>query len=450
MTESEQRNRYIENKKIALLVTNLSSNMPGTVINCLIISMLLWKVIPTARIVVWAAVNIIFVLIRYLGFWIYRKGFKADDLKFWKHMLFLSFIIAGLLFGSSAIFLVDPARTEYIIFLYFVAGGMVAGSLGSYHNHLPVFFAYSSTVFLMPTIVIYNLNTTVTTTMSLLGLIFYLLAAINARKMNTDLSEALALRYDNYLLIVNLNLEKKNTEILNGQLMEKNNELKSLTRIDPLTGLKNRRYLFEEFIPDNTKMMERRWLELQGKNKRSSPYHYGCGIFMMDIDKFKLVNDNFGHDSGDMVLRQFSSRLLENVRSDDVVARVGGEEFILVLKNSDERYLDQFAEVIRRDIESTLFNITDGRTIHVTTSIGFIFSPFFDNFPVSMTFEQMVSLSDKGLYHAKQNGRNIGVKVRCVERNTKDAATVDAIVSDLTAAIEKGEIYFEISSAQVS
>jgi len=447
MTESEQRNTYIENKKISLLVANLSSNMPGTVINSLIISVLLWNVIPTRKILVWASVNILFVLIRYVGFWVYRKGFKVNDIKFWKRMLFFSFIIAGLLFGSSAIFLVDPARTEYIIFLYFVAGGMVAGSLGSYHNHLPVFFAYSSAVFLIPTFTIYNLNTSVTTTMSLLGLIFYLLAAINARKMNTDLSEALALRYDNYQLIKNLNSEKKNREILNAQLMEKNSELKSLTRIDPLTGLKNRRYLFEEFTPHNTRIMRKRWFEIQGKNKRSPSDHYGYGIFMLDIDKFKLVNDNYGHDSGDMVLKQFSARLIEKVRDDDVVARLGGEEFTLVLNNTDEEYLDQFAEIIRSSIESIPFNITQGRTIHVTTSIGFVFYPFFRNFPVYMTFEQMISLADKALYHAKKSGRNLSVRVDCSEKNTKDPGVVDSIVSDPTDAVEKGQISFQVCTA---
>lgn len=447
MTESEERNAYIENKKISLLVANLSFNMPGTVINSLIISLLLWNVIPTRKILVWASVNILFVIIRYLGFWVYRKGFKVNDIKFWKRMLFFSFIIAGLLFGSSAIFLVDPARIEYIIFLYFVAGGMVAGSLGSYHNHLPVFFAYSSSVFLIPTVAIYNLNTSVTTTMSLLGLIFYLLAAINARKMNTDLSEALALRYDNYQLIRNLNSEKKSRESLNEQLMEKNSELKSLTRIDPLTGLKNRRYLFEEFTPHHTRIMRKRWLELQGKNKRSPSDHYGYGIFMLDIDKFKLVNDNYGHDSGDMVLKQFSARLIEKVRDDDVVARLGGEEFTLVLNNTDEEYLDQFAEIIRSSIESIPFNITQGRTIHVTTSIGFVFYPFFRNFPVHMTFEQMISLADKALYHAKKSGRNLSVRVDCSEKNTKDPGVVDMIVSDPTDAVERGQISFQVCTA---
>ncbi|MBF0467338.1 MAG: GGDEF domain-containing protein [Desulfamplus sp.] len=450
MTESEQRKYYIENKKLTLLVNNLASNMPGTVINSLIISAVLWKIIPSSKVFVWACANIVFVIIRYTGLVLYRRGVRSEDITFWKRLLFFSFLVSGLLFGSCAIFLVDPARPEYTVFLYFVLGGMVAGSLGSYHNHLPVFFVYSSTVFLVPTIAIYSLNTTITTNISILGIVFYLLSSVNARKMNTDLSESLALRYDNNLLIKNLHLEKKNTELLNAQLMEKNHELKSLTRIDPLTGLKNRRYLFEEFTPQNTRIMEKKWLEIQGKNKRSPSDQYGYGIFMLDIDKFKLVNDNFGHDSGDMVLKQFSSRLTEKVRNDDVVARVGGEEFIIVLTDTDEMYLAQFAEIVRSHIESSTFNITQGRSINIATSIGFVFYPFFHHFPMRMSFEQMISLADKGLYHAKQNGRNISVRVRCTEHESNDAGIVDKIASNTANAIENGLIYFEMCSARPS
>ena len=68
---------------------------------------------------------------------------------------FVSFAIAGILFGSSGIFLMDPSHFEYVIFLYFIAGGMVVGSAGSYHNDLPIFFVYSSMVFLIPTAGIY-------------------------------------------------------------------------------------------------------------------------------------------------------------------------------------------------------------------------------------------------------------------------------------------------------
>ncbi len=446
---TEERKKYIENKKLTLLVTSLASNMPGTIINCIAISAVLWKVVSIDIILKWASINILFVLIRYAGLWMYHKGFRSNNLKFWKSMLLISFVISGLLFGSSAIFLVDPNRPEYIIFLYFIAGGMVSGAVGAYHNHLPVFFAYSATVFIMPTIVIYNLNTTITTTMSYLGILFYTLSSINAKKMNTDLSEALALRYDNYLLVKNLNLEKKNTEMLNAQLMEKNHELKSLTRVDPLTGLKNRRYLFDEFTPYHRRIMEKKWMEIEGKNKRLSSTQYGYGIFMMDIDKFKLVNDNFGHDSGDMVLKQFSTRLLQNVRTDDVVARVGGEEFIIILNYTDEQYLSIFAETVRQNIESTPFSITHGRFTNITTSIGFIFYPPFDNFPVKMNFEQAISLADKALYHAKQNGRNISVRVGCTEQKSNDSKVIDSIISDMVGAIDQGRLFFEISTKKI-
>ncbi|SLM28388.1 putative Diguanylate cyclase [Desulfamplus magnetovallimortis] len=289
--------------------------------------------------------------------------------------------------------------------------------------------------------------------------------------MNRDLSEALALRYDNNQLVKNLHIEKKNTERLNEQLMSKNRELKSLTRIDPLTGLKNRRYLFEVFTPENTRLMKDYLLDEKGTNRRfkqhasqnplepiltnneddmfdfhdkTNSINYGYGIFMMDIDKFKRVNDTYGHDSGDMILRQFSTKLTDQVRSDDAVVRMGGEEFVVILKLAEERYIDRFAEKIRTSIEEYMFSITQGRKINITTSVGYVFYPFFSKFPMSMTFEQMISLSDKALYHAKENGRNMCVRVRCRERDSDNIETVKSVCSNLDRAVEKGNIFFEI------
>ncbi|SLM28389.1 membrane hypothetical protein [Desulfamplus magnetovallimortis] len=173
MNESDKRAAYIEDKKITLLVTNLASSMIGTIINCLIIGAVLWDIIPEKNIIIWVMVNIIFVLIRYTGLWMYKKGFKEHNYKFWKTLLLFSFFISGTLFGSSGFFLISPQYPEHTVFLYFVCGGMMAGALGAYHNHLPVFYVYSITVFLLPTVAIYNIHTSTTSAMSAMGIVFF-------------------------------------------------------------------------------------------------------------------------------------------------------------------------------------------------------------------------------------------------------------------------------------
>ena len=109
-----------------------------------------------------------------------------------------------------------------------------------------------------------------------------------------------------------------------------------LAVIDPLTGIYNRRYASQHM----NRVMERAQ-ETDGV----------FAVMMIDLDKFKSINDRFGHDAGDAVLREFSRRLQENIRGVDLVARFGGEEFFVAMPDVDQRAAAHAAERIRRAIE---------------------------------------------------------------------------------------------------
>ena len=220
---------------------------------------------------------------------------------------------------------------------------MVAGSVGSYHNNLIMYFGYSIAVFLLPTIIIFGFKTPVTTPMAIMGLIFYAISSINAKKLNRDLGGYLALKYENIKLV-------EQTEKLNIELINKNVELIELSLVDPLTKLKNRRYLFENYIHEIESDVKNMVIEKSGINKRLNKNNIGYSILLIDIDYFKNVNDRYGHECGDMVLEQFSSKLTEMVRKDDVVSRIGGEEFVVVLKQTSNEDAYGHAEKIRNAI----------------------------------------------------------------------------------------------------
>ena len=94
-------------------------------------------------------------------------------------------------------------------------------------------------------------------------------------------------------------------------------------------------------------------------------------VMMMDLDKFKSINDRFGHDAGDAVLKEFSRRLQENIRGVDLVARFGGEEFFVAMPDIDHAAAAQAAERIRRAVEGAPFVVPgSAEPIHVTVSIG--------------------------------------------------------------------------------
>lgn len=156
--------------------------------------------------------------------------------------------------------------------------------------------------------------------------------------------------------------------------------------IDPLTGLYNRRYATQHI----NRIVER-------AAETGLPY----AVLMMDLDRFKLVNDIHGHASGDLVLKGFARRLQENLRGIDLVARLGGEEFLVVLPDTQASEAEIAAERLRKAIDETPFEITDGHEIEVTVSIGVAFGSARDIDP-----EAIIANADAALYKAKSTGRN--------------------------------------------
>ncbi len=157
---------------------------------------------------------------------------------------------------------------------------------------------------------------------------------------------------------------------------------------DALTHIFNRR-----FLPTILKR------EIAWNRKKGDPFH----VLMLDIDYFKRVNDEFGHDSGDRVLQAVAGLLMNQVRASDFVFRYGGEEFLIVLAKVDQAQAQEIAEKVRRCVEDTEIPISNNRAVRVTLSIGLAGS---DGHP---DYQRLLDRADRALYAAKHAGRN-----RCV------------------------------------
>ena len=127
-------------------------------------------------------------------------------------------------------------------------------------------------------------------------------------------------------------------------------------------------------------------------------------LAVADIDHFKSINDNYGHLSGDQVLRDIAKLIKDNVRQGDFVARYGGEEFVIVLDNIEEKVALKILNKMRQRIEKYPF-ILKGKEIFITTSIGFTLINSTDS------KESSFSRADDALYKAKLNGRNQVIKL---------------------------------------
>ncbi|MFN4286951.1 MAG: PleD family two-component system response regulator [Brevundimonas sp.] len=156
---------------------------------------------------------------------------------------------------------------------------------------------------------------------------------------------------------------------------------------DPLTGLHNRRYMSGQLL---------------ALMRRAARGGEPVAVLAFDIDHFKAINDTFGHDAGDEVLREFAVRIATNVRAIDLPCRTGGEEFVVVMPATGMEAAQRIAERIRLHASGTPYRVYGGRELlDVTISIGVAVSGDRNDTP-----EALLKRADEGLYEAKQTGRN--------------------------------------------
>ena len=164
-------------------------------------------------------------------------------------------------------------------------------------------------------------------------------------------------------------------------LKQQRDKLKEMATHDQLTGLYNRHYLLESAAK---------------KIAASIRHNVPLSLVLMDIDHFKIVNDQHGHPAGDAVLQAISALMLKECRAEDVVTRFGGEEFVILLDHCDLHFAQAKAEALRRFIE-----LSQPAQISVTSSFG-VAQLLTDGEDI----EGLIKRADQALYQAKESGRN--------------------------------------------
>lgn len=182
-------------------------------------------------------------------------------------------------------------------------------------------------------------------------------------------------KYLGILLVLNDITERKQTE----------EKLRVLATTDPLTGINNRRHFFDL---------------AQKEFQQARRYQRNLSVMVLDIDKFKQVNDSHGHSTGDDVLRAITAACASTLRSCDTLGRIGGEELAVVLPETTGKPAALAAERIRKTLAELLIP-TDTGYLNITTSIGVACLR-----PSDETFDILLNRADKSLYEAKDRGRN--------------------------------------------
>lgn len=195
---------------------------------------------------------------------------------------------------------------------------------------------------------------------------------------------------------------QKELEERERQLSEANDQLLTMSRTDALTGLDNRRHLSER--------LHEMW-------EHSQRLHEPLALVMCDIDHFKHVNDEHGHQAGDAVLQQFAAVLKSEAREIDRVGRYGGEEFVLILLGTVLDAAVTFADRLRAAVEAHVFTFGEGETLNRTMSCGVAAWPH----PRIDDQEALIRAADEALYVAKETGRNRVVRFDSSEFNEHTA-----------------------------
>ena len=174
------------------------------------------------------------------------------------------------------------------------------------------------------------------------------------------------------------------------RIKELKEKVSEVSTTDELTGLHNRKYLYEH---------------LETEISRARRYETKLSCLLLDIDFFKVVNDMYGYDWGDILLKKIAEMLKDFIRKEDIVTRYGDEEFIVILPNTSEENAFLFAERFRREIEKMEFIPANEEERHpITISGGIASYPFLEN--VSEDANTLIRYAEHALYNAKHRGKN--------------------------------------------
>jgi diguanylate cyclase (GGDEF)-like protein len=232
----------------------------------------------------------------------------------------------------------------------------------------------------------------------------------------------------------------------NEQLQGLNKLLKDASVTDTLTGLNNRRYM-DEFIEAEVAQANRlaKGMNESGDKTTVQDIAPALSFMMIDLDGFKAINDTYGHHAGDQALIQVREILQQCCRQSDTIIRWGGDEFLIVSRNTNAQSVETLAERIRTRLADQLYQQGGGHIGRLSGSIGFALYPFSLQDPDLVPWEQVANIADRGAYVAKENGRNAWVGLFGTQNTTTEDLT--RIKHELGDLVEKDSLRINTSIA---
>ena len=353
----------VQSDKLKLLYRQSFPAIFISVLNAILLTTILWSTQDHRVLLSWFGILLATAMTRLILFGRYRKAApEGENVLIWEKPYFITLTLSSLVWGVGCLFIMpsDSPVHQAVIFYFLI--GMSGGALSVYSAHREMTLATIASV-LLPVTVYFLVNREFVFVGMAIGAIIFFLSALRATRV--------------------LGLSMHQNLLMTHQLEISKEEAERLARVDELTGLYNRRAFYEygKVLINNSQ-----------RNKDE------ISVILMDIDNFKTINDRFGHAAGDATLKQIGQILLQRLRKSDVFARVGGEEFGMLLPATSLTKAARLAEEIRHVIEQTPMRF-ENEHFSITASFG-VSSGQYD-------IDSLVRQADIAMYQSKDSGRNV-------------------------------------------
>lgn len=352
-------------------------NMLAAVIGALLIGLVLDSAnIPDAYIIIWfvitlfAASTVVFV----------ERGFRKSELTIenasrWVSIRILCGSLVSIMYGISPfLFMIsNTSSISHEMFLFIILSAMVSVATTGY-SVMPFYYVMINAVTMVPLTIYFVMQTgTIYTILTTTAIIWQAVVISKAWRVSRSSINAIAL---NERLVDEIEEHKETRQ-----------QLHYLATHDGLTGLANRRLLLER-------------LEIMIRESRR--YKRKFALMFIDLDGFKDINDRYGHDVGDSLLQEMAGRLSKFIRDTDIVARFGGDEFVIAYLELNAGS-DEVEGIVQRILDSLNESVMlpDGKLLNVSGSVGVAFYPK-DGDSVSA----LMRSADAAMYHVKSSGKN--------------------------------------------
>lgn len=420
------------------------SGLTGVLVIALSACVVLWQVIPQWKLLLWGGATVLLSIVRgYLTAAFQRKSPSGSDIYRWAKFHVIVITLSGVIWALPSLFLWPGNSPIHQMVWPICIVSVSAAAVAMYCTWTPSYISFLFLAVVPISLRLISEGGLVYVVLGLLGLFFTAILARTGRVMHTANVRSLEAGIRNEALSLFLSEEKAKQEELNRKLQTAHDQLRQLSMTDELTGLWNRRFL-NATIPEDVAQVVRNYHNIHQGLENLMPINIDIVFLILDLDHFKVVNDTYGHGAGDQVLIQIRQLLTGFSRDTDTVIRWGGDEFLVVARNSRRSNYMVLVERIRQAVETHQFDIGMEKPLHLTCSIGAAVFPFLSKWPEALSWDRVVELADTCLYAAKRSGRNAWVGVIPTDLATLEDLTPH-LAEHLHGLIREGKLEMKTS-----